>query len=403
MKTVHIIGLGLSMEDLTVRHLKLIEKAQVLVGGERHLAYFKTFKGRKKTIDRHIGEVIDYIQKARQDRRVVVLASGDPLFFGIGSLLVKKLGGEAVELHPNISSLAAAFARIKASWSDARWISLHGRERQFEVLEALKQHRPVGILTDPAKAPSWLAQFLTEHRVVGARMAVFSRLGSDDEKITWCTLQEAARLDVKGPHLVILHQKSEQTPGFHIGMPESAYRTKGGLITKKEVRVAALGQLALLPGQTLWDLGAGSGSVGLEASLLLGAGRICAVEQYAERVAQIEANAARWEVFNLETFCCQLPGGLDKLPLPDRIFIGGGGRNLETILEKSISCLPQGGVIVASTVLLQNLQVAVNTMKAMDLRVAATQVQVCQSRVMPYGDRFESQNPVWLIRGERAV
>jgi precorrin-6Y C5,15-methyltransferase (decarboxylating) len=171
------------------------------------------------------------------------------------------------------------------------------------------------------------------------------------------------------------------------------------LITKAEVRAVTLAKLALKPGMTLWDLGAGSGSVGIEASLLIGAGRIVAVEKDAGRVARISANARRFGVYTHETIQAELPLGLADLPPPDRIFVGGGGRDLAVIVQAAVACLKPEGVLVANVVLLDNLNRVVAVLEAAGLAVEVVQLQVSRGTAMPWSMRLEAHNPVWIIRG----
>ena len=149
MKPVAIIGIGLSPEDLTARHWQIIRAADILVGGKRLLDYFKDSTARKKTIDKNIAEAVDFIKDRMATRSIVVLASGDPLFFGIGSILINALGSDNVDIYPNISSIAAAFARIKEPWSKVRVVSLHGRKSESEVFKALDEVNVLAVLTDP--------------------------------------------------------------------------------------------------------------------------------------------------------------------------------------------------------------------------------------------------------------
>ena len=139
MKTVTIIGMGLTPQDLTAEHLKVIEEADILIGGHRLLDYFEHCSAQKKTIDKNIKGVIDFVKNRMASQSIVVLASGDPLFFGIGARLVKALGAENVVIYPNISSVAAAFARIKEPWNNARVISLHGRDNESLLLKTLEK------------------------------------------------------------------------------------------------------------------------------------------------------------------------------------------------------------------------------------------------------------------------
>jgi len=138
MKPVNVIGIGLSPKDLTQEHLDIIKSADILVGGKRHLEYFKDSSADKKEITKNITGAIDFVKDRMGENAIVVLASGDPLFYGIGSLLAKSLGSDNVVIHPNISAISGAFSRIKESWNDAAVVSLHGRDSETDLLSALK-------------------------------------------------------------------------------------------------------------------------------------------------------------------------------------------------------------------------------------------------------------------------
>jgi precorrin-6Y C5,15-methyltransferase (decarboxylating) len=153
----------------------------------------------------------------------------------------------------------------------------------------------------------------------------------------------------------------------------------------------------------LWDLGAGSGSVGIEASVLLGRGRIEAVEKNPDRADQIRANARRFGVANLKVHQMDLPRGLASLPDPDRVFVGGGGKDLPAILAHATGRLPQGGIVVANLVVLQNLDAALACCGALNLETEVIQLQVNRGRSLAgAGDRLEALNPVWLITGKKS-
>jgi precorrin-6Y C5,15-methyltransferase (decarboxylating) len=335
-------------------------------------------------------------------RRVVVLASGDPLLFGIGARMVAAIGKDRVVVLPNVSSIAAAFARIRQPWDSARMVSLHGRDRRFALLDALKGHAPVAVLTDPEQSPDRLAAWLLERGIDRLRMAVFERLGDPQERVAWYSLAAAAGKRFTQPNLAVLMPeaggKTDAAP-LRLGMPEAAYRHEKGLITKSEVRAVTLARLMLGQGMTLWDLGAGSGAVGIEASLLIGDGRIVALEKKPERVAQIRANAIDFGVYNHAVIQAELPDGLAGLPAPDRIFIGGGGQDLTAIVREAGRYLQPGGIVVVNTVLLDNLGRITATMEEIGLAVDVIQMQVNHSRPMPWSARMEARNPVWIIQG----
>ncbi len=402
MNTIYVIGMGVSASDLTETHLAIIRAADLLVGGRRHLDQFRDLPAEKRPIEGRVSETLACIRSAMAHRRVVVLASGDPLLHGIGSRIAEEIGRERVTVLPNVSSIAAAFARIGQSWAGARVVSLHGRDSRFELLAALKSGQPVAVLTDPQRTPGWLAAWLRERGVDHVDMAVFERLGDVQEQVGWYPLDQAAGRRFAEPNLVVLKPGPECraiADTLVLGMFEQAYAHEQGLITKAEVRAVTLAKLALKPGMTLWDLGAGSGSVGIEASLLIGAGRIVAVEKDAGRVARIRANARRFGVYNHETIQAELPRGLADLPPPDRIFVGGGGRDLAVIVQAAVACLKPEGVLVANVVLLDNLNRVAAVLEAAGLAVEVVQLQVSRGTVMPWSMRLEAHNPVWIIRG----
>jgi precorrin-6B C5,15-methyltransferase / cobalt-precorrin-6B C5,C15-methyltransferase len=406
LKPVAIIGIGLSPEDLTARHWQIIRAADILVGGKRALDYFKDSPAHKMTLDKNIAEAVDFVRNRAATQAVVVLASGDPLFFGIGSILVNALGSENVVIYPNISSVAAAFARIKEPWSKVRVVSLHGRNSVRELYHALDEENVVAVFTDPSHNPAWIAKRLVEEDLENIMLCVLESLGTADERFSWYRPVQAAETVFAEPNLVIIKRcppdyTAKQPP--YLGMPDHCYAHEKGLITKSEIRAITLAKLRLLPDHILWDLGAGSGSVAVEAALLVNRGKVFAVEKNPERIKQIEINKSRFGVENLEILQAAVPDGLGHLPRPDRIFIGGGGQALKAIITSTVSILKPGGRVVVNTVLLPNIQTATDTLTALGFTAEVVQVQINRSRKMPWAQRLEAQNPVWIVAGSRIV
>lgn len=403
MDKVFVVGMGMSARDVTADQREIIASAHILMGGRRHLDQFADLPMEKQVITGKVADTIDFIRRHRADGPIVVLASGDPLFYGIGARIARDLGPDQVTILPNVTAMAAAFARINEPWSEAGLISLHGREGNYLLLEALKTKPAVGVLTDAHRSPQWLAEWLLKKGIDNLKMAVFEKLGTPEEKFAWYALDQAAGASFGQPNVVVLKPASEKgnTGQLTLGMADDAYLHQDGLITKSEVRAVTLAKLRLKPGMTLWDLGAGSGSVGLEASVLLGPGRIIAVEQHADRVTLIRENARRHGVYNHETIQAELPAGLENLPPPDRIFIGGGGRNLADIIQAASGYLSSDGIMVVNTVLMDNLTRAQEAMQASGMAVEVVQMQVSRSRKMPWSRRLEAFNLVWIVSGYR--
>ena len=406
METVKIIGMGMGLGDLPTAQLEIIERADILVGGQRHLEQFDNLKAQKRRITGDLDGLIQFIQTEQSAKRIVVLASGDPLFYGIGKRLIEALGSDRVDVYANITSVAAAFARIKEPWHDAVVISAHGRSTASELIKALQDGQKIAVLTDPRNSPAWLAEICLKNGITDYNMCVFERLGSADERIGWYTLPVAAQKDFGDPNLVVLkriRRKSGHTgnSALHLGMPDIVFDHEAGLITKAEVRAVSISKLRLAVGNILWDLGAGSGSVAIEASLFIGKGQMIAVEKNPNRVRDIQTNASRFNLTNLQVVQAEMPDGLAELPAPDRVFIGGGGKQLARIIEAAAGYLNPKGIIVANTVLLESLHAATQMFEKLGFETEVTQIQINRSRSMPWGRRLEAENPVWIVAAER--
>lgn len=404
MKPVTIIGMGMGPEDLTATHLKIIERADILIGGQRLLNHFKDSAARKKPITKDIDGVVAFVKKQMKSKKIVVLSSGDPLYFGIGARLAAALGTQNVFIYPNISSVSAAFARIKEPWNDVRVVSLHGRKNEDELFGALEKENIIAVFTDPTNNPAWLAERLIEDGYMNFKMCVLEAIGSDSERSDWYTLRRAAKMNFSEPNLVVLKRsplEARAKKNLYLGTPDHHYDHESGLITKSEIRAITLSKLRLESDHVLWDLGAGSGSISIEASLLIKKGKIVAIEQNPARIKQIENNTKRFNVKNLKIIQAQLPDGLNNLPQPNCIFIGGGGKDLKNIITEAAGYLKPAGRIVINTVLIPNLQVALTTLRQLKFETEVIQVQINRSRQMPWAQRFEAQNPVWIITGIR--
>lgn len=399
---VHVIGMGLSPADLTASHLALIDRAAVLVGGKRHLSYFEDVNAVKKEIASPVSRVLDFIEAHMAGGLVVVLASGDPLFFGIGKTLITRLGPDKVVIHPNVTSMAAAFARLKLPWQDAAWVSLHGQNNMSALAKALDDKDLLCVLTDPKHDPLAVKKQVDTHDDAW-QMWVLENLGTPEENILSVDELTGPGEVFSQPNVVVLQKGEPAAPGgpLRLGTPDNWFIHEKGLITKAPVRVLSLAALALSQDHILWDLGAGSGSVGIESTLFLPDGFVYAVEKNEARVAQIKANVARFKVKNLSVTMARLPHGLADLPRPDRVFIGGSGKNMDQVLDVVAMALNPWGRIVINTILVETLHMAVSVLEEKGFEVSLTQAQVSKSKTMPWGRRMEALNPVWIIAAQR--
>ncbi|MBM5796322.1 MAG: precorrin-6y C5,15-methyltransferase (decarboxylating) subunit CbiE [Cyanobacteria bacterium M_surface_7_m2_037] len=339
---------------------------------------------------------------------VVVLASGDPLWFGIGRLLLEGLPAEQLRFHPAPSSLQLAFARIGRPWQDASWLSLHGRDP--EPLAARLQQRPgaLAVLTDPSRGGAETVRRCL--RAAGLEQAyafwLCERLGHSAERVQRLEPQDPLPADLDPLHLVVLVAEPPALPA-HLplfGLPDGVFLQhpdRPGLMTKREVRIQLLADLDLPQEGVLWDIGAGVGSVGLEALRLRPALQLWALEQRGGSAALIEANAERLGVTPARVLEGRAPEALVELPDPDRVLIGGGGRDRRALLEAVLERLRPGGVVVIPLATVEALAELRPVLEQASLTVAVAQHQAWRGAPLADGTRLAPLNPVLVLRGER--
>ena len=396
--------MGVSPDDLTETQRAVIAGADILVGGRRLLEPFGHLECRRWVIDRNLAALGNFLETQLSDHAIVVLTSGDPFFFGIGAFLVRRLGTDRVRTLPNVSAVAAAFARLGEPWQEVSVVSLHGRGHTGRLLRRLAEGDTVAVYTDPEHHPAWLAELLIENSLAHVVMVIAERLGFADEKITRTTAQQARSGTYADLNLVILKPEPgpQIRPSLFSGMPDHWFEHEKGLITKAEVRCVSLSRLRLFDRAVFWDLGAGSGSVSIEAGQFITQGEIFAVERQAERILNIRTNRGRFGIGNLHIVQADLPAGMADLPDPDRVFIGGGGRLLPEIIRLAAARLKPQGIVVINTVLTANFSAAVQSLEALDFVTDAVQIQVNHLSPMPFSHRLEAANPVWIVTGSRS-
>ncbi|HHP7232267.1 MAG TPA: precorrin-6y C5,15-methyltransferase (decarboxylating) subunit CbiE [Xenococcaceae cyanobacterium] len=416
MSQIEVIGIGLDgIAGLNAYQLNLVNCAKVLIGSSRHLSYFPEHPAQKITLHNlqqdleTIREIISHIQ----DEIVVVLASGDPLFFGIGRLLLSQLPSEKLRFHPHISSLQLAFSRLKVSWQDAQFISVHGRSSESLLLGFKECREKIAILTDADSNPQEIAKlYLDLDLSVSYDFYICENLGSQEEKISYFGVEEIKKLaslksdSFSSLNILILLRSTtseknlnlESLPKF--GLPDRiflSYPDRPGLITKKEIRIAILGQLALQASQVVWDIGAGTGSISIEIARLCPDSKVFAIEKTAIGYSLIKQNCQRFQVANVRVLHGKAPEILSELPNPERIFIGGSSGNLESILDVcSQKLLPQGLLVLAFATI-ENCYEALDWLKSHNWHYNLLQLQVYRSTAVANLTRMSPLNPVTLI------
>lgn len=400
---IHAVGMGMCPDDLSQRHLEIIENADFLVGADRHLKWFADHRAKKRKIDSPISGVLADIETLAQSGTVAVLASGDPLFYGIGTTLIRHFGKDRVTIYPNVSSMAAAFGRINCSWHEAAAVSMHARDGRRGLMLALASAKPVFVLTDPENSPDRVAQMVVQDFSDAVAIWVAERMGYEDERVYNPDIGHAALQTWRTPNCVILvpDPASLPGPGLFPGLPDDAYAHTRGMITKAEIRAVVFSKLCPRPGDVFWDLGAASGSVAIEAAFFMTFGRIFAVEKNPNRAADIRTNAEKFTPNRVEVIEEDILTAMGNLPDPERIFVGGGGKDLEAILLAACPRLASKGRIVINVVVLENLGTCLAVLKKLGFAAEVVQVQISRSSQMTAGMRMAAHNPVFVVTGQK--
>lgn len=397
--------------------------ADVLIGAVRMLELLKPHLdacSEIRNMDGALAKVPQWIEAAlAEGKTVTVVATGDPLCHGIANFLLGKLGGESVEILPAPSTLQIACARWQKPWQDVVIASCHGRDAGewvpgatpehglYPLLRAIELNRRVLAFMSPANHPARLARALLAAGHADARLSVAARLLMPDEVVyVDLPVATAAGMRFPEPCVVLVEHDADDSPRFGFEDVEYLQRTprcdkSGGLITKQEARVLSLAKLRLRPDAIVWDIGAGSGSVGLEAARLAPLGHVWAIEKNAADVAIARANATKFRVGNYTLVEGKAPAHLDAWPDPDAVFIGGSAGELDKLIRKVYARLKHGGRLVMNFVALENLATALTVLKAMGTHWQVVQLQASRSQQILELTRLAAQNPVWIVTVEK--
>lgn len=416
---IHVVGVGLDgAMGLSATLRQLSEQATLLVGSSRHLGYFPQHSreqfllGKLEAAIAHIHQHLATYATAQ----VVVLTSGDPLFFGLGRLLLLKFAAEQLTFHPHLSSVQLAFNRVKIPWQDAKIISAHGRSLE-ELLSALQQGAsPMAILTDGVNTPATIARLLASLDLpTQYQLWICENLGGTEEQLTASTTQpedltRLAQQTFAPLNVVVLQRAASVSPSLDsqplLGILDQAFVSfpdRPGLMTKREVRTLVLAELALQPNQVIWDVGAGTGSVSIEMARLCPTSTIYAIEKTAVGFTLIQQNCQRFQVDTVLAIQGTAPDALRSLPNPDRIFIGGSGGNLNAILDTCSQHLTPGGRMVLALATLDHLTQTLNWLQNTEepWQHHLLQVNLSRSVAVAALTRWAPLNPVTLVTLEQ--
>lgn len=408
---LHVIGLGTEAPAiLGPAAQQALAQAEVVIGAERHFAMLSDYRieALRLHYPRPFAELKTILAR-HADKRLALLASGDPLFFGVGNWLMEEMAKKPLRFHPNVSSVQTAFSRIGLAWHDSETISLHGRPLSH-LRARLHTNRRYALLTDEQSSPQNIAQVLQELGLTETRFWVCEALGLPEENIRSFSLTDLLYNEhFFYPLQVVLLETAGTGSGFleFPGLPDEAFATDGqpghGLLTKREVRLAALSLLQPAAQETGWDIGAGCGGISVEWARWNRQGKVYAIEQHRERLQHLATNRDRFGVvLNLDIVPGRAPAAFAALPDPDAVFVGGSDGELSAILTAVWQRLKANGRMVACAV--------TETAKAEliaftnDNRLAAQWLQIAVSRGEQLAGRLlmRPMLPVTLVLWRRS-
>ena len=392
--SVTLIGCGCGMESLSMEAAVAIEQAEVLIGAARLL---EPWQGVKPCVEAVTAKDIAAALDSRFDAECCVLFSGDSGFYSGARLLLPLLENREVNVLPGLSSLQVFAARLGRPWQDWRLCSAHGVN--CDAVYEVCQGSPVFFLTGGKTGPSALCKTLNDAGLGFLKVCVGENLGSEDERVTRTTAQEAAA-GAFAPLSVLLVEPAPRTEKRMFGLPDAAFqRAEKVPMTKREIRAAALSLLAPGPGDVCWDVGVGTGSVAIE--LALQAKAVYGAERNADALAIAEENRKALGAWNLRLVEGSAPEALDGLPAPDAVFVGGSGGRLREILETVHAANPTARVCV-SAIALETLHTACTALRELGYETEVCQIAVSRGRSAGELTLMLAQNPVWLITGTKA-
>ncbi len=397
-----VAGVGIGRPRLTPDAAEAVAVVGVLAGGKRLLDAFAGHLGEKIPLAAPLARVLDTLAaRHAAGARIAVLADGDPLFFGIGRTLLTRFDPADLRFFPNTTAVAAMAARLGRPFEDVPAVSLHGRDDHAPLFRELMRRGRAAVYTDAVNTPLTLARAVLDRGGPDFTLHVFENMGLADERYT--------RLDLAAPlpetafsplNTVLVERTSPPETALTLGLSASSLSRDDAVFTKTPVRAAALALLGIAPADTVWDLGAGTGSVALEAARLCPDGGVFAVEKDPGRFDRLRENIRRTGALTVTPVHAAMPEALRDLPDPDRIFLGGGLSRSPHILPAAAARLrPHGRIVVAAT-LLDTLEQTRAFFAANHWPHQTIHIQAATETPLATHTRLTPDNPVFLVVGE---
>ena len=412
MSKIPVIGIGPDgTAGLSSRTREVLAAAELVFGSDAALRLLPELAAERVPIGADLPAAVEKLRANLGGKRIAVVAVGDPLFYGTARYLCEKVGPEHFEVVPHVSSMQLAFARVKETWEEAYLTDLAARPLD-DVLDKVRTAETVGLFTTEAANPTRVARELLARGIDYFTAWVCENLGGTDERITRGELTDIREMKFDPLNILILKRKPNRPDRpraagrlRRFGNPDDVFaqtRPKTGLITQAEVRAVALAQLDLHAGDVFWDVGAGSGSVAIEAAALVAPGPSYAIEQDSADYHLIVANAEAFGVSNVRPVFGTAPEVFAGLPPPDAVFVGGNGGEVARLMEACYAALRPGGRLVTNVGTLEMISATYAALKRLGGRVEVLLMNLSRGVEQLESLRFEAVNPTVLLRVEKA-
>lgn len=395
MARIQIISTGVgSAQLLTQAATQAIVNSQVLIGDKRLLEPYQTSDKRLFTATR-AQEVLEIIAGCAPQAQIGVLVSGDVGFYSLAKSLLAALN-EPAELHCGIGSLQYFAAKLQTPWQDICLLSLHGRDTQ--LLDKVKTHAKIFMLTGGAHTVASICSYLADQGFGHIQAAVGERLSYPDERIVQGTVQELQSQEFASLSVLMLYnsQANDNIQVTH-GLADECFTRGKAPMTKQEVRSVSLSKLELCKRDIFYDIGAGTGSVSIEAARLLSEGYVYALERDGASVELIHDNVRKFQLENIQVIENYAPQGLAELPAPDKVFVGGSGGKLADILD-AIYAKNNACRIVLNCIALESLSACLeyyNSKSEYELEIV--NISVSKAKKVATYNMMMGSNPIFVV------
>ena len=395
---VYVVGIGMGNADtLTVGAKRAIESSGLLIGATRLLESFDYVECEKLDLIKP-SEIIEALANATCDQ-ASILMSGDVGFYSGATALYDKLGEYDVEVIPGISSLVYFCAKLRTTWQDATLVSAHGREH--DAVGAIQSNAKTFCITGGKTKVDDICRSLVERGLGDVQVVAGERLSYDDERIIEGAAAELAEMTFENLTVMLaVNPKPVARPFAAPSLADGDFLRGKAPMTKEEVRALVISKLHIAAGHTVWDVGAGTGSVSVEAALAASRGTVCAIERNADAIELMRKNREAFGLTNLVVVEGEAPAALVDLPAPDRVFIGGSAGNLDAIIETALSANPRARICVTA-ITLETLSSMLECLRSRGIE-GADIVQVSVARADKVGSYhlMRAENPIYIITAD---